>query len=387
MNVMEAQSWLLDKSSPHIIAIIAKLDFPLDIAQLHIAAEQVAARNPVLSYYVSDTDNQLLAHHEKHFMIKKIHHKSWQTIVNQQINRRFVAGECLLKIFFSDAQRPFLLLFIPHSIGDGMSATVMLQQLLSVIKQPELPMIQGKKKSSAHSHIPAAPSLSLLQGKNGRVPINHDKTLIKSLRYTQKQSEQILASCKAEKISLTDLFSAVSAKVNQELLSNADKVNLYIPVDMRKHHYRNAQYLSHQTSWVEFSTQVSQKTFPLARKIRRKVSKCITEQQPIKNIEVIKDELEHMSAQQVIEANQRQSPTVVVSGLSIMPDFSGLGVLQFFMATNCQAYIARYPSFMLTFNLLNNRIFFSVLCVSPQLSSSMEEKIIHAIQERMLLAS
>jgi hypothetical protein len=231
--------------------------------------------------------------------------------------------------------------------------------------------------------------MNMLKEDLVKIVKNPHKTGILPFTINAQSTEAILTFCERHDFHLSHLLAAISAKTNAELLSNSQNINCHFPVDLRENKRKGARALAYQTSWVEFlvAKVTVSSLLELTDIIKNQLKTALNEREFITNLQHLHDEIETLAPETVIANNQRMQPTIVITGIEHMNMFSSMPVDNVFMAVNCQAYIANGQSFMLIYNIVNNKLDMNLLYVKTLNSEQQMLSIQKNIYEALLALS
>jgi hypothetical protein len=146
LGALETYFWLSDQSSPKHFVVAAEISGPTEVSGWRDALDAVQRRHPLLRVNVGiDASGDPFFHEDPAARIPlatvAMPERGLERLIENELARPFTSADRLLSraVLVHDPLRSCLILSVHHSIGDGLSATFLIRDLLHSLVGTKLP--------------------------------------------------------------------------------------------------------------------------------------------------------------------------------------------------------------------------------------------------------
>lgn len=367
-NVNEYSSWLLNISAPHNCIIAFGLKKKININRLKEAIKIASANEPLLTCSISSKIPIFIKTHNIVPLTVIESEEGWCSIAQKEINKKFSELDALARITVLQSKFcQYIILCFNHIIGDGYSGIKFLSNIMGYYKNKE---IEIGEVYTFNDDLKIYPEHnSYIKDKD---PIQNElnKTQVHSISFGQKHTKKILAHPLVKQYTLNS-FISVNIALAMMNASNLEKINLLIPVNLRKIKKLSLTdklsfFSSHVVIAIERGTADE-----MISSYRTHLRKSFRENQHINNLLVLNKRIdERINNMAFIEEFKSSQPTIGINYVeenfpeSVDKPFNKINELH--LSVNCEGYLNNQSSCTIHIILLNKSdLFIDINYPSP----------------------
>jgi Condensation domain len=324
LGTFERFLWLTDQWTPRHFVVTARVEGELSPTQLESALAQAQRRHPALRVAIStDGDGAPRFSNTNSVvplrLVDRDDSNRWLNEARAELAAAFRSefGPLLRCVAVRGRRISEIILAVHHAIGDGLSATYLLRDLLQAMQGNELISLPPRRSLeeliTAGSVLPSVPPL----GPNSASKLQRPgRAMISTFMIERKQAERILARCRQEQTTLQGvLMAAAMLSLDRPVIRCLAPISLrqpYLPIE-------DDFGLFITSGMADLADQRAVDIWPVARRSRAQLNKAFEPRS-------VRSRLAALSALLAANPNPQSAYEAYRHGVSFDVVLSNLGI-------------------------------------------------------------
>lgn len=251
LGPLERFFWRYSERNPTHFLVVAEFDEEIRAHQVRAALDAVQERHPLLSAHVRQGRDRSLTFYRAAGVAPidlTIHPKSvrdWQSVAVTELAEPFTreAEPLIRATLLNQEKQSALLLTFDHSIADGISSVVVLNDVLAAINgetlaplpvpMPQEDLVRGTLAGALHSEVPGRDDDPRLTVPVSVRPFESTYPHVHGVELSTDDTTRLVTRCREERTTVHGAIVAAASRI-RGLESGEEYVRTYSPINIRE---------------------------------------------------------------------------------------------------------------------------------------------------------